>query len=233
MLKIAVASAVQLAVFDGVKARLQRRQQGQQRSAWLADHPGATLLLAAMAAGLAVTVVVQPVDVICTRLWNQPGEEKRAMAGARGALCCGVAVQESPCRPDAHPSSSSPPSSCCSRQRRRHSVQQRPGLRRQDDSRRGPFRTVQGSLGARAARGAPHRVDPAAAGTHAASAGPDAAAAAAGRCGSQEGALRRVEQGAALSRTWAALAWCNMGRPPCIEHTLQTHLFSMFDRTAL
>lgn len=87
MLKIAVASAVQLAVFDGVKARLLRPppQQQQQRQAgrdggaaaaagaWLREHPGAATLLAAMAAGLAVTAVVQPVDVVTTRLWNQPG----------------------------------------------------------------------------------------------------------------------------------------------------------------
>ncbi|PRW59750.1 mitochondrial carrier [Chlorella sorokiniana] len=81
MLKIAVASAVQLAVFDGLKARLlrppQQAQQGQQQpgssaGSWLRAHPGAALLLSAMAAGLAVTAVVQPVDVVTTRLWNQP-----------------------------------------------------------------------------------------------------------------------------------------------------------------
>lgn len=68
MLKIAVASAMQLAVFDGVKARLQRDEDG-----WGRRHPTAALLTAAMAAGLAVTAVVQPVDVITTRVWNQPG----------------------------------------------------------------------------------------------------------------------------------------------------------------
>ncbi|KAL4458397.1 hypothetical protein ABPG75_013262 [Micractinium tetrahymenae] len=67
MAKIAVASAVQLAVFDGVKARLQRDEDG-----WGRRHPTAALLAAAMAAGLAVTAVIQPVDVVTTRLWNQP-----------------------------------------------------------------------------------------------------------------------------------------------------------------
>jgi hypothetical protein len=83
MLKIAVASAIQLAVFDGVKARLQQlgQQRGQGRGekggsgGWGQAHPVAVLLLSAMAAGLAVTAVVQPVDVITTRLWNQPGWE--------------------------------------------------------------------------------------------------------------------------------------------------------------
>lgn len=68
MAKIAVASAIQLAVFDGVKARLQRQEDG-----WGRRHPTAALLAAAMAAGLAVTAVIQPVDVVTTRLWNQPG----------------------------------------------------------------------------------------------------------------------------------------------------------------
>ncbi|EFN54395.1 hypothetical protein CHLNCDRAFT_24985 [Chlorella variabilis] len=65
MVKIAVASAIQLAVFDGVKARLHQEQQ------WGREHPTAALLVSAMCAGLAVTAVVQPVDVITTRLWNQ------------------------------------------------------------------------------------------------------------------------------------------------------------------
>ncbi|PSC68368.1 mitochondrial carrier [Micractinium conductrix] len=67
MLKIAVASAVQLAVFDGVKARLQRDE-----GSWGRRHPTAALFAAAMAAGLAVTAVIMPVDVINTRIWNQP-----------------------------------------------------------------------------------------------------------------------------------------------------------------
>lgn len=56
MLKIAVASAVQLAVFDGVKARLQRDE-----GSWGRRHPTAALFAAAMAAGLAVTAVIMPV----------------------------------------------------------------------------------------------------------------------------------------------------------------------------
>lgn len=80
MLKIAVASAVQLAVFDGVKSRLQRQERG-----WFKEHPGAALLVAAMAAGLAVTAFVQPVDVITTRLWNQPGAPLQGVgAGVQG-----------------------------------------------------------------------------------------------------------------------------------------------------
>lgn len=67
MTKIVVASAVQLAVFDGLVTRL------QQQEGWGQEHPTAALLVAAMAAGLAVTAVVQPVDVVTTRLWNQPG----------------------------------------------------------------------------------------------------------------------------------------------------------------
>mgnify|MGYP001810520377 CR=1 FL=1 len=75
MAKIAVASAVQLAVFDGVKARLQREQR------WGREHPTAALLVAAMTAGLAVTAVIQPVDVITTRLWNQPGDGPGVLGG--------------------------------------------------------------------------------------------------------------------------------------------------------
>lgn len=40
---------------------------------WMRRHPGAAALVAALAAGFAVTAVVQPVDVVTTRLWNQPG----------------------------------------------------------------------------------------------------------------------------------------------------------------
>lgn len=73
MVKIAVASAIQLAVFDGVKARLHQEQQ------WGREHPTAALLVSAMCAGLAVTAVVQPVDVITTRLWNQQGKAQRKL----------------------------------------------------------------------------------------------------------------------------------------------------------
>ena len=55
-------------------------QPGSAVGSWLRAHPGAAVLLSAMAAGLAVTAVVQPVDVVTTRLWNQPG--------AVGHLCC-------------------------------------------------------------------------------------------------------------------------------------------------
>lgn len=97
MLKIAVASAVQLAVFDGVKQRLQAR--GRRRGGWLAEHPGAAVLLAAMAAGLAVTAVVQPVDVVTTRLWNQPGALVDGGAEERGhwrAACQGAGTARCP-----------------------------------------------------------------------------------------------------------------------------------------
>lgn len=49
------------------------QQSDSTAGSWLREHPGAALLLSAMAAGLAVTAVVQPVDVVTTRLWNQPG----------------------------------------------------------------------------------------------------------------------------------------------------------------
>lgn len=84
---------MQLAVFDGMLARL------QQRASWGREHPTAALLIAAMAAGLAVTVVVQPVDVVTTRLWNQPsgygqGGESGQSRGQRGHrdLCRGPAI---------------------------------------------------------------------------------------------------------------------------------------------
>eukprot|EP00887_Chlorella_sp_A99_P002395 scaffold10.g2395.t1 len=79
VIKMGIASAVQLSVFDGVRSELIRRQE------WFRERPAAAAAAASLAAGLAVTAVINPLDVVTTRLWNQP------VVGGRGTLYASAA----------------------------------------------------------------------------------------------------------------------------------------------
>lgn len=78
MVKIAVGSAMQLAVYDTAKARLLEATDGR------AINPVQLHIAASLLAGMAVTASINPIDVVTTRLWNQP------VVGGRGTLYRGA-----------------------------------------------------------------------------------------------------------------------------------------------
>lgn len=98
--RVMVGSAAQLATFSSAKDRLWRSQvhvrtsiPGKYLSAanpsllsqWLGPDSWLTALVAAMVSGVAVAVAMTPFDVISTRLYNQPVDERHRVGGAK--LC--------------------------------------------------------------------------------------------------------------------------------------------------
>jgi solute carrier family 25 protein 34/35 len=66
VLRVAVASAAQLATLDHARALVVAHVDS------LRERPYATTAVAALAAGVVVAVVMNPLDVVATRLYNQP-----------------------------------------------------------------------------------------------------------------------------------------------------------------
>mmetsp|Transcript_44122 Transcript_44122/g.112619 ORF Transcript_44122/g.112619 Transcript_44122/m.112619 type:complete len:196 (+) Transcript_44122:716-1303(+) len=75
MLKVAIASAVQLSVYDGMKGRLQRSETWNKRFGSTETH-----IAASVAASFAVVSVINPLEVVNTRLYNQKGQMYKGMA---------------------------------------------------------------------------------------------------------------------------------------------------------
>jgi len=74
MVKVALASAVQLSVYDHAKGRLQRSNEWKQRFGATETH-----IAASLAASLAVVSAINPLEVVNTRLYNQKGEKYKGV----------------------------------------------------------------------------------------------------------------------------------------------------------
>lgn len=74
MVKVALASAVQLSVYDHAKGRLQRSSEWKQRFGATETH-----IAASLAASLAVVSAINPLEVVSTRLYNQKGEKYKGV----------------------------------------------------------------------------------------------------------------------------------------------------------